>query len=361
MFSVTPDTLRMLYGSHEMSTRISVFAGSTGKGDIPFVDGSVSASLGSQVARTASFTVDRNVFDQNILSPLRDQVIIFTGVKGVAEIPLFTGRIDSTVDNETGNVSIQCVDHGADVIGADFEVPWVTGPRQTRYEVQAIITTIDPSFVVDVSTAPTDMVPTLVFEQDPGSSLDTLATSINSIWMSDRTGGFTLFPNPYYSPNSVPSVLLLQDGVNGSIVSLSHTASRESISNSVTIVVERSDGSTPIRVTVRDDGTNSPTKWGGLFGKKNLIIKNQSIQSEGAALIMANRVLRQSLSLARSWSISTPHLPVLDPGDVITVKYRNEVTQQVVESVRYPLLALQSSTLATRELKQKVNTDVGIG
>jgi hypothetical protein len=55
------------------------------------------------------------------------------------------------------------------------------------------------------------------------------------------------------------------------------------------------------------------------------------------------------LALQRAWTVSVPDYPLLDPGDVITVWWNNEVSAQVVESVTYPLSADQPVYLSTRE------------
>src|ERR1044071_8933787 len=122
-FIVTAAQKAALLGSHEMSTRAVCLRGSTSLGDIPLVDLSVSATYGTRGGRDAWIRVDRNVIDSGMLNPLSDQVIIYTGIKGVVEIPIFTGRVDTRNADESGLVEVPLLSRGAEAIRAQFEVP----------------------------------------------------------------------------------------------------------------------------------------------------------------------------------------------------------------------------------------------
>jgi hypothetical protein len=144
---------------------------------------------------------------------------------------------------------------------------------------------------------------------------------------------------------------MFRDGENGALVTVDNAKSRDGIFNSVTVVTERANNTAPVRVTVRDMAALSPTRWGGLFGKQNLVVKNQVPLIAPETLALAGRLLRQSLALQRSFTVSVPHMPILDPGDVFTVWYRNEVVALVAESIRYSFNARQETTINARELR----------
>lgn len=350
MFPVSAQVLAALSGPYEAVTDVWLLRDTPTL--VPVAAGTVSASYRSQVARTASLTVDRETYRNLMLTPISDQVMIRVGVKGLPMIPIFTGRIDSiNEDLETSSVDLDCVDRGADVIRARFEVPYATTGLQTvTFDMGAILIDVDGSFVASFDPAIIDSPdPVQIWEEDRGEALDNLASAINSIWMADRSGGFTIFRNPYSLPMEPPGVATIENGVGGSTVTVGAVTSRSEVANSVTVVVERTDGAAPVRVTVRDTGATSPTRWGGPFGKQNLIVKNQTLANDSEAQAVAARLLQQRLAATRTWSITTPLFPILDPGDVITVILDGNVTLQVVEQVTYPLDAVGETSITTRQ------------
>lgn len=353
-YTVTDAQRAALLGSHEMTTRVVCLRGGVNMGEIPIVDGAVSATYGTRGGRDASIVVSREVTDAGLLNPMSDQVIIYTGIKGVVDVPIFTGRVDVREDDSPGEVNVPLLSRGAEAIRAAFEVPWpATVPLLSTSQVINILQDVNPDWGVDISRAtPRAIAPTLVWEEDRGQALDQIAQGASQIWQPDRTGGFTYYDNPYAIGPSLASesVVTLTDGEGGVTVGVRDSMSREGLYNSVTVVTERTDNTEPIRVTARDTSPTSPTYWGGIFGKQNRVVKNQSPQDAASAGILALRILRQSLALQRSWTITLPHMPLLDPGDVFTLWYRNEVTAQVVQSVSYSVSADQPTVISSREL-----------
>jgi len=350
MFPVSPAVMAALDGGAEMVADVWLLR--SRPVSIPFAGGSVSATYQSQVARTASLTVDREVYRQYRMTVLSDQVMIRVGVRGLPMIPVFTGRLDSvTEDFETGAIDIECVDRGADVVRARFEVPYSTNGLYTvTQDMEAILIDVDGGFVASIDPHIVDAIdPVQVFEEDRGEAMDKLAASVNAIWMADRSGGFTIFRNPYSFTMEPPGVVTITNGVGGSTVTANRAVSREEVANSVTVVVERSDGTPPIHVTVKDIDPASPTFWGGPFGKQNVIINNQTPTNESEARNMASRSLQQRLAATRQMSITTPFYPILDPGDVIVVILDGEVGLQVVDRVDCPLDAPSQASISTRE------------
>ena len=330
----TPELVQALSSNYPLLSRVDVYTGSTFKATIPVISWSVTATLNSQVTHTGTLVVTRDVIDEGLLNPLSDKVIIWSGIKDVEEIPLMTGRVLNYNRTNLGQVTVPISGFGYDIVAADFEVPWSSTPGlQTSLEMRAMIVDVDPTFTVDISRGPQDGVPVLTWEEDRGSALDDLATGTNSIWQEDRTGGFVLYPNPYAAPSTSTPVTTLTTGEGGNVAAAAVVTSREAVRNSVTVVVERTDNSEPIRVTVRDTDPLSPTFWGGPFGKQNEVVKSQNPISLSAAQDVATRRLRQLLAIARSWTLESSLGVLLDPGDSYILWWDDEVSQQVVESV----------------------------
>lgn len=361
MWSTDPNLLAVLLDDHEYTTTVVVTTSAGVSTVVRVADTSVvDTSLANQVARTASLDTDYAYVAAGLFNPLDNIVSVYQNVPGFPAIPLFTGRPSDSTDHPNGTTTVHCVDFGDDVINNDFISPFgVTPPTLVTDAMVSIISGaqtptsfgafIQPSVLSVIS-------PQLIFDTARGDALDTLAKAAKVFWMADRGGGFTIFPNPFALLNPPTPVITLQDGVNGVLVDVEHTKSRVGIYNSITLVVERQDIA-PFRVTVQDTAAGSPTQWGGPMGRRNRTVKTQQVTTYNDAIVLAQQILSQSLSLTRTWKIQVPHLPVLDPGDVIAVWYRNEVTAQVVNTVRHGLGANHVTELTTRQLLYNVGTD----
>lgn len=366
MWALTDQQLATLSGNHTLTTTCHVYSGDTYRGEIAISGGQVTADADRQTTRQATITVDRSVINQGLLDPLQDQVVLRLVVPGVVEIPLFTGRVaaHTVVTNHTATV--QCVDHADDVVAALFEVPWsTTAGELARDVIRHIIQDVDPSFTVDVSAASGQAVPTLTFESVRGQALDELSAGINCVWQANRVGGFALVPNPFATDAMPPSTITLRDDVadlRKTLINVEDTRSREDIHNSVTLIVERTDGTAPIRVTARDNNPTSPTYWGtqasgSAFGKRNEVVSLQTPLTLAEATLLARRRLRQKVALARTFTVTDVLTPLLDPLDVVTLYHRDEVTQQVIQTVTVDLAPTVAGTFTSREWRPL--TDIG--
>lgn len=354
MFAVSPVQLAALMDSHQMDLKVSVLRAGVWVADIGIVSGSVSATYSTQGGRDGVITVDRNYIDQGLLNPLSDEVYIRTGIPNFVEVPIFTGRVDAHNLDSSGEVEVQLLSRGAEAIRAAFEQPWAAVDGNTAAnEIRRILTSINPSWAVDIGRANANVIGRgLVWEDDPGQALDQLARGASLIWQPDRSGGFEVFTNPYVAPTSAPASIVFRDGQGGTTVEVQEAKSREGIFNSVTVVAEKYGNQAPVRVTVRDNGVNSPTRWGGPFGKQNLIVKSQVPIDTNGCVDLAARILNQSLALQRTWTITMPHMPVLDPGDIFGLWYLNEVTVQVAENIEYSVSADDPTVITSRELME---------
>lgn len=343
-------------GSHTMSLKVSVLRGSSLLAEnIPIESGSVSATYATQGGREATLNVARQVIDDGLLNPLSDVVYIATGIPGLIEVPIFTGRVDAHNDTIDGLVEVPLISRGEEAIRAQFEQPWAAvDGNEARLEIKRILQSIDPTWSVDVSRAQqTTIGRNLVWEDDPGQALDQLAQGASLIWQPDRTGGFEVYTNPYLlGPAALPTdYLTFRDGSGGTVVDVQDAKSRDGIYNSVTVVAEKYGNQAAIRRTVRDNNPASPTYWGGVFGKQNLVLKSQLPIDVDQAQELALRVLNQSLAFQRTWTVSLPHMPLLGPGDCFALWYKNEVTAQVVESIDYTVNAEDPTVITSRELR----------
>lgn len=348
--SLTDAQKEVLLGSHRMTSSATVLRGSSNLGTIPIVSGYVTATLATRGGRDAFFTTPRSVIDQGLLNPLTDQVILTTGVRDYLDITLFTGRVDTVSIDETGLAQIQLLSVAGEALRDDFETPWAATNSTAVAEIIAILQDVNPSWGFDFTRASqVALTGQQVWEVDRGQAVDQVASGANLIWQPDRYGSFVIFDNPYLIGTSLTSesVITFTDGQDGVLVEVTEASTRQGVFNAITVVLERTDNTEPVRVTVRDDNPSSATYYGGLFGKQNKVVKNPTTEDPMA---LAGRLLRQSLALRRSWTLRLPHVPILDPGDIFINWYRNEVTAQVVETTQYGLGANDGSMITSREL-----------
>jgi hypothetical protein len=322
----------------------------------------VTYDIGSAQVRQATLTVDKSIIDAGLLNPLTDRVYIRWHVEGGYDIPLFTGRVTSVQDVATGVVTVTCMDYMDDVNADQFPTPWTARGPYVRDEVTNMIKNVDVTFGVDMTQlGAAALIPVLqqTWEDDRVGAISQLMQGINGLIQSDRVGGFVGFINPFYTA-SPPNVATFIDGQNGAIITMQHTRSRTDIYNSITVIVERSDGSAPISVTAYDNDPSSRTFYGGPFGKRNKNVKLQTPVATDQAQLMAVRILRQSLALTETWQWSVPCNPLLDPGDVVTVWYKNVIAPIMIESITFPLAAITATSMTGRRLQLLDPSLVGI-
>lgn len=364
MWSSDSSVISKLLNDHAMLTRVFITSGVTGAVTEVSIgeDSECSADLGNQVARTATLAVDRSYISQGLFNPISDTVTIINEVPGVGTIPIFVGRPNDYSEKPNGAITVNCVDFADDVVNDDFIVPWSVDTTQyVTSTMTQIIQDVNLNFGVTIDAAtPITNGSTNIFDGRRGDALEQLAKSIQSFWITDRSGGFRIFPNPYsLLTGAIPvSSVMLTDGQSGVIVDIQPVTSRNGIQNSITVISERTDGTPPIRVTVQDTNAISPTRYGGPLGKRNANIRNDSILSVFDAIQFGQQALNAKLALTRTWSISLPHCPLFDPGDVITCSYNGEPTAQVIIGVKYNLAANRPTQLSTRQLTSVIGSSV---
>jgi hypothetical protein len=316
--------------------------------DIPIIALTLNANVNARVTRALPITVNRDIIDSGLLNPLTDWVFVRARMNGYPDIPLFAGKPSSMNIADTGQATVRCFDIVDDLCNNDFITPWVTSKTTLASEIAAIVHDALPNVSVNTSIVPVMSPPALTWETDHGQALDDLSKGVNLLWAGDRVGGVVLRTNPYVVSSPI-SVMSLTDESDGILVDYTQTISREKIYNAVTVVVERADGAIPIRVTAYDNNLASPTLWDGPFGRRNKVVKAPTVMDITSAGILARRLLTQSICLTKTWRLTAPVLLTLDPSDVIRVRYRQQWSTHVVETI--DINDKLSTTITTREFR----------
>lgn len=326
---------------------------------IPLVTGSVSADVQSRVTRRLTLSLDGRWFPtapNDPLSEIQAVLSVRAGIRygnGTEEtFPLFKGRVQNPVLKDDGTVGVEADDLAADVISYPFEQPWqVRNPGSVLAEIQAIILDAVPQATFDFTNAPPDQpVPVdLAFSEDRGRALDDLAAVLGARWYTLGSGDFTVQAYGYNNPTPL---LDIRDGPRGLLVSAQVGRSRDGVANSVTVLSERFDGSPPVRVTRRDSGSVSPTRFGGPFGRVARVVTVQTPLTQAQATDYADALLRAGSALVTQWNGTMIPDYTLEPGDAVRLTRRGLTETQVFDTLTYPLVADAAQSFSSRGVAQ---------
>jgi hypothetical protein len=112
---------------------------------------------------------------------------------------------------------------------------------------------------------------------------------------------------------------------------------------------EGADTATPVRAVATDDGINSPTRWGGPFGRVPRFYSSPTITSESQAATAARSILAKESGLPYSVEFGTIANPALEPYDPIRARYPGRTERHVIDRLTVPLTAAGAMSGATRQ------------
>jgi hypothetical protein len=354
MLTATAQYREALPVPHRRETRIEVYHDGLRVADnLPFNDGSVSASLTARVTRNLGLTVDPSLFpysDTDLLSPTRAVLKVSTGIgypDGSREIfPVFVGRVMDIARDARGGVSLVANDLAQDVIDARFEQPRPSNAGVfITSQISTLITEALPSATFGTNDVPVATTPVLVWDEDRGQALDDLAQAVRGRWYALGDGSFVVRAYPYMVSTPVLSIF---DGALGTVKEATIRRSRSGVYNSVTIRSERMDGTAPIRATARDSSPSSPTFYGPLYGKVAQIIKVQTPLTLADAQALAAATLSTASALSEQWNVACVPDATLEPGDTISITSRGITGTQIIDKWSLPLRSGPPMQLQTR-------------
>lgn len=319
-----------LAGPHKPTRRVEVWAQGAridtfGDEGVPLVSGNVTASLASRVARTAQLGLTPDLFPDDptdLMYPAGNYLKIFAGVDGYGgpsyEWQTFYGRINDITLTSAGDVTLNAIDLAGDVSDSLFGTP-----RQSN--VDQFVTTQFTELVKEAIPGATfgtfdttfARTPNLVWQTDRASACDQLGNAANMYWYPLANGDFVMRTIAW--DTAAPSLLTLTSGTGGTLGSWSVEFSRAGVFNSVFVVGERTDGSTPVYGSASDGNPASPTYVGGKFGLKSQQISVQTVTSPSQAQQVARSYLHQVRSLGQTWTASCVADAALELGDALTI------------------------------------------
>lgn len=355
---------------HTVYNRVDVLArdGTVLQSDLPFIDGSVRATLNSRVARVLSLSVDRSWFPLldsgaidtgGLLTPFGNRLRAYRGVTygdgSVVSFPVFYGRIEQVQMGRNGQVSVGANDLAADVVDAQFESPHSSIPTNTiSTEFRRLVSDALPDAVFGTSDLTGVLIPPLAWQSDRAQALDDMSATVAMMWYPLADGSFVQRLVPWTSPGRVAEVSLSDGtdaapGVSNAVADWTITVSRSGVYNSVVFTSERQDGTAPVYATVRDLSVASPTYYLGNFGRKPLLIQNQAALTQSQCLSAAQSALKAATAITQTWDpVSVVPDASLELGDLLGMSAEGAASTQVVVGFTLPLRETGDMSLSLR-------------
>ncbi len=355
---------------HVVYTRVDVLdrQGNILQSDLPFIDGSVRATLNSRVARTLSLSVDRSWFPlqsngaidtDGLLTPFGNRLRAFRGIAygdgSLASFPVFYGRIEQVQMARNGSVSLSANDLAADVVDAQFETPQSSVPTNTiSVEFRRLVRDALSDAVFGTSDLTGVLIPPLAWQNDRAQALDDMSATVAMLWYPLADGSFVQRFVPWTNPGQAAQVTLADGtnaapGVGNAIADWTITVSRTGVYNSVVFTSERQDGTTPVHATVRDVTPSSPTFYLGNFGRKPLLIQNQAALSQSQCLSAAQSALKAATAITQTWDpMSIVPDASLELGDLIAMNAEGAASTQVIVGFTLPMRETGDMSLSLR-------------
>jgi hypothetical protein len=349
-----------IQGPHQRAARIDAYDidGNLLAQDVPVQSGSVIADLTQTVSRSASWTLTDEWWPNTPSDPFAPQLSVVHIRAGIRYgdnseelFPLFVGRVQTVQRDPDGGVSLTADDLALDVIDFRFEQPQsvrtlTTGTIRVLQTIRLLITQALPQAVFKADGVTDAFLPDVTWDEDRGAALNDLAASRGARWFPDGEGRFSVQPI-VYAPTITP-VQSFTDGPGGMMLSPVISRTRSGAVNSITVVAERQDGTDPVRITERDTGAASPTRFGGPYGKVSRIIKVQSPLDPAEAQTLARAELAAGVALTEQWDADVVADHTLEPEDTVYLEHRGYGSNQVIDSIVYPLTVDEPMRVATR-------------
>lgn len=323
--------LDALVESHRLVTVVELHRTGGGVQVLDHTGGSVTVDRGNAIRRTCSVTVPDTALipmtptDQ--LSIYGAKLRILRGVRhgdGTVEtVPLGIFRVDELDgDPDTGPVAIK--GSGLEAIIADdkFTAPYSTrGGTAAVTAITGIIQRSIPGAVV-VNRASDATLGTRTWdkESDPWAAVQECAQAIGAECYCDPDGQFIIAELP--DMLTAPIAWQVDAGPGGALISANRSFSREGMYNVVVASGENTeDNVAPVTATVADTDTSSPTYYLGPFGRVTKFHTSATLISTGQCIAAATVLLRAAVKPNASADITALPNPLLEPGDVIRVRY----------------------------------------
>lgn len=339
--------------------------------ELAIIDGEVVMDATTNIQRTLSLEIPGRSEDSNEslwprrpsdqISAYGDEIFVQRGVDlggaGTLMFPLGYFRIESLEQDDApyGPIRIIGLDRMAGIIDA---VP--LEPRQfLATDVVAVVFAElvgevypDAIIVFDDDSAAGNLGRDIVMEDSRYEILAEIAKGLGKVMFWDDFG----FLQVVTAPDENDVVWEVRAGWEGVLISSGRRITREGIFNGWVFTGEGGASNvTPARGVAVDNGPNSPTRWGGRFGKVPGFFSSPTITSDEQAEAAAREQLRLTIGAPYSVNFGSVVHPGLRPYQAIRLTQQDANRElHVMQRLTIPLVAQTAMTGDTREKTQVV-------
>jgi hypothetical protein len=348
-----------LRGSHAVTGRLTAYTPNGGvMSGIPFSAASVDSDAGSQVRRTASLTVaDTTLWPVggfDALSPVGAEAGLEFGIVlpgGATEwVPVFRGPVQKAGLSLplADALAVELADRSKWVGEDRLDVPDQTHAGATTVaEIARLIHETLPSAEVLDLSGDTTLAPVLQIDKERWQDgVEALADSIGCEVFADQVGRFIIRRQPTLGDDPV---WVIDAGSTGVLIKADRELTRESVYNAVIATGTRTDGTPPVYAKVTDDDPDSPTRYGGPFGRKPRYYSSPLLVTTEQAEQAAAALLARAKGVLATVTVEAVPNPALEPGDVVEVRLADGTRQRhILDKVPLSFSAADSQSYTTR-------------
>lgn len=185
-------------------------------------------------------------------------------------------------------------------------------------------------------------------DQDRLAFIEELVAAYGKICYFDYAGRFVVKDAPSTSGLSVFNVNSGRDGV---LVHAARTVSRDGVYNAVVAAGEAADSNVPpVYAVATDNDPDSPTFYGGMFGKVPKFFTSSFLTTTAQCLSTAQKLLAAAHGLPYSVTLGMVPNPALEAWDVITVTYADGAVEvHIIDQITYSMSVDDEMSIQTRK------------
>lgn len=331
MYEVSDRFLQRLAESHTVATRVQLFLTDGQVADLAHTGGSVTVDRGQSIRRTCTVTgcdvslIPRSPSDQ--LATYGARLRLARGVDygdGTSElVPLGVFRLDA-VDGDLGQgpVTLQGKDLSAIVADDRFTAPYTaTGTVVSAVTALVVRSIPDAAVITDTVDAAIGR-RTFDVEGDPWAAVQEIAAVAGAVVYPNADGVFVIAALPdLLTTEPVWAVEATEGGV---YISGTRAMTSDNVFNGVLARGENTaDNVAPVSYLATDNDPNSPTYWGGPFGRRPMFYSSSTLITLGACTQAATLKLAAAKSPNAGGNFSSLPNPALEAGDVLRVLHED--------------------------------------
>jgi hypothetical protein len=333
MITVDPEFFKIIQKSHSISCVAKIYKTNVDTGEtIKITQGNITADNGQRVRRSLNCSMALNSWEDRKLDVVSSRLQVWLGVYNAFNIiwvPVGVFRVDSLARGDYGDISISGTSLEAYVIDNLFEKTqnFAAGTSIITHIKKLVTDSIaDAQFETNAEMAAAGVTPVVDHnvttgfnvDRDRWEAIEMLSYEIQADVYCGPDGKFRIRPKKrLYDAKAIGE---LKEGTDGVLLTMNTRVSRDDTYNAVLAMGQSAAADTaPVSSFVKDDDLNSPTYYGGPFGKKLHVFESPLLLDEPSCKKQALALLERMKSQVRTVDFSAVPNCAIEPDDVFTI------------------------------------------